>query len=180
MKNEYARILDKAYKFFFRKGHVQDLKGHPMLHEPAFVCISSTVLPSMKKDWVYHVKIIIHQSLCSVKEVDCTWTAGLSGCCYHVTGTLFCLENYIYQGLQEEEKKGCPEHLQVWTKPVTKCVTGRPTDKVKLKKIMYDIERRPKLHSIDEWDCRPLLKGIIDPNKAQNLRDRLTSMQQKN
>jgi len=55
MKTEYTRTLDKAYKFF-REGYVQDVKSHPMLHEPGFVCVASTVLPSMKKYQIYYVK----------------------------------------------------------------------------------------------------------------------------
>ena len=37
----------------------------------------------------------------------CSCPTGLSGYCNHVTATLYCLEDYIHLGLQEDEKKGC-------------------------------------------------------------------------
>ena len=34
-----------------------------------------------------------------------------------------------------------------------------------------------KLHTINEWDCRPVSRRIINPNKARNLRERLCAIQ---
>ena len=141
-----------------------------------FVCVASTVLPSIKK--IRYT--MLHQLSCLVKAAYCKYPAGLSGCWNHVTGTLYCLEDYIYQDLQKEEKKGCTNCLQAWNQPRLRNVTGCPTDKVKLTKTAYGIERRPKLHSIKEWDCQPLSRRIIDPNKAQNLKDSLSSIREKN
>ena len=59
----------------------------------------------MKKDCVYHVNIVVGESPCSINTAYCTCPAGLSGCCNHVIATLYCLEDYIHQGLQDEEKK---------------------------------------------------------------------------
>ena len=70
----------------------------------------------MRKDRVYAVTIVIWESTCSVATACCTCTAGLSSCCNHVTGTLYCLEEYIHQGLQDE-RKGCTECLQKWNQP---------------------------------------------------------------
>ena len=158
MKTEYTRTLDKAYKFY-RKSYVQDVKSHPMLHEPDFVFVASTVLLSMKKDRIYYVKVILHQLSFLVKAAYCTCPAGLSGCCNHVTGTLYCLEDYIYQDLQEEERKGCTDRLQVWNQP-----TGCPT------RLHMALNEYPSCISINEWDCWPLLRRIIDPNKAHETR----------
>ena len=71
----------------------------------------------MRKDRVYTVTIVMQESNCSVATAYCTCTAGLSGCCNHITGTLYCLEDYIHQGLQDDERKGCTEHLQKWNQP---------------------------------------------------------------
>ena len=71
----------------------------------------------MRKDRVYSVTIVIQELRCSVTTAYCTCTAGLSGCCNHITGTLYCLEDYIHQGLQDNERKGCTERLQKWNQP---------------------------------------------------------------
>ena len=176
MQTEYTRTLDKGYRFF-QDGHVQDVKCHPLPHKPNFVYVASTVLPSMKKDCVYHVNIVVGESPCSINTAYCTCPAGLSGCCNHVIATLYCLEDYIHQGLQDEEKKGCTERLQVWNQPRLRNVIGRPTDEVKLTKKVYGVEKRPKLYTINKWDCRPLSRRIIDPNKARRLRERLCTIQ---
>ena len=55
---EYTRTLDKAYRFF-QDSHVQDFKYHPMDHKPDYVCVVSRVHPSMKKDRVYSVTIVL-------------------------------------------------------------------------------------------------------------------------
>lgn len=101
---EYTRTLDKGYRFF-QDGHVKDIKYHPMDHKPDYVCIMSRVLPSMRKDRVYIVNIVIQESTCAVTTACCSCPAGLSGYCNHVTATLYCLEGYIHLGLQEDEKR---------------------------------------------------------------------------
>ena len=63
---------------------------------------------------MYAVTIATQKSTCSVATAYCTSTAGLSGCCNHITGTLYCLEAYIHLGLQDDERKGCTERLQKW------------------------------------------------------------------
>jgi len=44
----------------------------------------------------------------------CACPAGLPGCCNYMTATLYCLEDYIDCGLQEDEQKGRTERLKVW------------------------------------------------------------------
>lgn len=61
-----------------------------------------------------------------------------------------------------------------------------PTDEVELTKRVYGsltkrvygVEKRPKLHTINEWDCRPVSRRMIDPNKACHLRERLCAIQE--
>ena len=105
-----------------------------MPHLRDFICITAKVLPSMRKDRVYAVTIVIQESNCSVSTAYCTCTAGLSGCCNHVTGTLYCLEDYIHQGLQDDERKGCTERLQKWNQPRKQDPDARPTDEITLTK----------------------------------------------
>ena len=67
----------------------------------------ATVLPSMRKDHVYTTVVVFHESTARVASAHCACPAGLSGCCNHVTAMLYCLEEYIYLGLYEDELKGC-------------------------------------------------------------------------
>lgn len=175
---EYTRTLNKGYRFFL-DGHVQDIKYHPMDHKPDYVCILSRVLPSMRKDRVYVVNIVFQESTCAVTTAYCSCPAGLSGYCNHVTATLYCLEDYIHLGLQEDEKSGCTDRLQTWNQPRMHSTTPRPTDSVVLTKKVFGVQKRPKVVTINNWDCRPTCRRIVDPNKARCLRERLCFIQNK-
>ena len=59
----------------------------------------------MRKDRIYNVIIIICNSTAEVSVAYCGCLAGLSGCCNHVTATLYCLEHYFHEGLFEDDKK---------------------------------------------------------------------------
>ena len=144
---EYTRTLDKAYRFF-QDDHVQNFKYHPMPEILHHVCVTATVLPSMRKDHIYSVTILIHESTARVVKAHCACPAGLSGCCKHVTATLYCLKDYIHSGLQDDELKGCVERLQTWNQPRIQHVDPRPTDEVQLAKKEYGIEKRVKAHRI--------------------------------
>ena len=132
---EYTRTLDKAYRFF-QDGHVQNIKYHPLPTVPNHVCVTTVVLRSMRKDRVYSVTVFIHESA-HVAKACCSCPAGLSGCCNHVMATLYCLEDHIHSGLQEDEWKGCTEHLQTWNKPRKRDSKPRKTDSVQLIKTQY-------------------------------------------
>jgi len=94
----WTRLTD-----FFKDGHVQAIKYHPWSSQPDVICVTSSVLPSMRKDRVYCVTVAIKESTC---RAYCTCPAGLSGCCKHVTSTLYCLEDFVRRSLREEEKNG--------------------------------------------------------------------------
>ena len=94
----YTHTFDKAYHFF-QDGHVQNVRYNPMPTQPDFVCISASVLPSMKKDKMYNVFIVLSKLSAKVKTAFCVCPAGLSGCCNHVTATLYCVEDYFRSGI---------------------------------------------------------------------------------
>ena len=173
---EYTRTLDKAYRFF-KDGHVQAIKYHPWSSQPDVICITSTVLPSMRKDRVYCVTVAIKESTCRVVTAYCTCPAGLSGCCNHVTSTLYCLEDFVRRGLREEERMGCTEKLQKWNQPRKRNVDPRPTDDVVLTKAEYGKQKRSKVLHVNKWDCRPDTRRIVDPNKARRLRESLSEIE---
>ena len=136
---------------------------------PNCACIAAVVLPSMKKDRLYNVCILIHRSNTQVIRAFCTCPAGLSGCCNHVTATLYCLGDYFHCGLQEDEQKGCTDRLQTWNQSRKRNLDARPTDNVKLVKHEHGVEKRVKIHRVNEWDCRLVCRRIVDSNKARTL-----------
>jgi len=174
---EYTRTFNKGYRFF-RDGHVQEIKYHPMPRKVNYACVRSSVLPSMRKDRIYATKIFFCESTASVVSAYCTCTAGLCGCCNHITATLYYLEEYINMGLCEDELVGCTDRLQAWIKPRKKNVEARPTDDVVLRKMEYGVEKRPKVHRVNTWDCRPVSKRIVDPNRSRRLKRRLSLLEQ--
>ena len=174
---KYTRTLSKAY-VFFKDGHVQDIKYHPIPYKPGYVCVRATVLPSMRKDRVYTTIVFLHESTARVASAHCACPAGISGCCNHVTATLYCLEEYIYLRLYEDEVKGCTDRLQMWNQPRKRNVVPQPTDEVIVRKNEYGTDKRSKIHRVNSWDCRPVSKRIVDPNKARKLHDRLVALEQ--
>ena len=44
--------------------------------------------------------------------------------------------------------------------------------------MQYGLLKRFKIHHVNKWDCQPLSRRIIDPNKVRNLRERLISIEQ--
>ena len=60
------------------------------------------------------VIIAIHESTSRAITACCSCPAGLSGCYSHITATLYCLENYVYSGLQDDEQNSCTDWLQTW------------------------------------------------------------------
>jgi len=89
----YTRTLDKAYGFF-KDGHVQNVRYHSLPSQPDFICIGASVLPSLKKDKIYIVFIAL-SNCAKVNTAFCVCPAGLSGCCNHVTATLYYIEEYF-------------------------------------------------------------------------------------
>ena len=71
------------------------------------------------------------------------------------------------------------DRLQTWNQPRKRNLDARSTDDVKLVKREYGMEKRVKIHRVNEWDCRPVCQRIVDPNKARTLRDGLSAIQQK-
>ena len=78
--------------------------------------------------------------------------------------------------MDEEDKKGCTEKLQTWNQPRNKKVDARPTNLVTLTEVVYGVEKRPKLHKINEWDCRPTPTRIAQPVRRAKLWNRLMAL----
>ncbi|XP_065893458.1 uncharacterized protein [Dysidea avara] len=174
----FTRPLDKAYRFF-QDGHVQNIRYHPMPNQLNYICIGADVLPSMKKDKLYKVYIVLSELTSDVAKAFCACPAGLSGCCNHVTATLYCLQNYFHLKLNEEDEKSCTEKRQLWNQPRDKKVDARPTNLVTLTKKVYGVEKRIKVCTVNQWDCRPTSRRAVPPDRRPNLRSRLLAIDQK-
>lgn len=117
-------------------------------------------LPSMRKDRVYAVTIVI-----------CVWL--LQPRYWH-----FILFRRLHSPRSSGRwKKGLHRALTK-VEPSKKARFWCPTDEVTLEKKVYGVEKRAKLHRINEWDCRPISKRIIDPNKARRFVELLHTIQQ--
>ena len=88
------------------------------------------------------------------------------------------MEDYFRSGMDEEDKKGCTEKLQTWNQPRNKKVDARPTNLVTLTEVVYGVEKRPKLHKINEWDCRLTSRRIAQPVRRAKLWNRLMALDQ--
>jgi len=88
------------------------------------------------------------------------------------------LEDYFHLGLHEDEKKGCTDRLQTWNRPRKRNIEARPTDDVKLTKEQYGVKKRLKIHRVNKWDCRPLSRRIINPDKSRDLHEQLSTIEQ--
>ena len=47
-----------------------------------------------------------------------------------------------------------------------------------MNKVEYGIEKRVKIHRVNSWDCHPVSRRIVDPNKGRNLRRCLALLEQ--
>ena len=54
-----------------------------------------------------------------------------------------------------------------------KKVDARPTNLIMLPKKVYGVEKRPKVCSVNKWDCRATSKRAVPPNWKANLRKKL-------
>ena len=81
---------------------------------PDYICIGASALPSMKKHKKYDVHAVLSTHTAHVRTVICNRPAGLSGCCNHITTTLYCTKEYFWLKLNEEDQKGCTKKFQVW------------------------------------------------------------------
>ena len=76
-------------------------------------------------------------------------------------------------------KKGVQNvFLQTWNRSRKLDADPQPTDSVQLVRKQYVTEKRPKKHRVNEWDCRPINRRLVDPNVARNLRECLSRIEQ--
>ena len=68
---------------FYKDGHVQHIRYHPMPSVPGYISVAATVLPSIRKDQIYHVFIVITESTAHAITACYACPAGLTGCCNH-------------------------------------------------------------------------------------------------
>ena len=89
------------------------------------------------------------------------------------------MEEYFRLGINEEEAKGCTEKQQTWNIPRPAKVDARPTNLVTLTKKVYGVEKRPKVYTVNKWDCRATSRRQVGyADKRASLRNRLLNIDQ--
>ena len=111
-----VRPLTKGYRFF-NDGHVTkiSLTGVP-LKTSAVTYVKCKVLPSMRKSLLYDAMVCLDPEG-DVLTATCTCVAGLAGCCNHIAGLLYALEDFVRLALREESSVACTSKLQAWNRP---------------------------------------------------------------
>ena len=86
----YNHTLDIAYRFF----KMAMSKTFDTI--PCQVCQTMFALMQLlKNNKMYNVRIVLSKHTTHVERAICVCPAGLSGCCNHVTATLYCVEDYF-------------------------------------------------------------------------------------
>lgn len=57
-----------------------------------------------------------------------------------------------------DEEKGCTDRLHTWNQPRQRNLDARPMDDLKLVKHEFGVEKRVKLHRVNEWDYQPVCR----------------------
>ena len=102
---------------FFRSGHVQAIEFNEMSEYPTLCYVRATVLPSMRMDRVYTVRLCCRYDqgnssyVPTVHVANCVCPAGLAGSCNHVAALLYALEDFVRLGLREEAALTCTQKL---------------------------------------------------------------------
>ena len=171
------RGLAKGYRFF-KSGHIQDIEYHELPDFAGNCHIRCTALPSMRKDRKYKVRLCCTTSTSPADHIPtvlialCSCPAGLAGCCNHVGGLLYALDDFVRCGLREEAGKACTEKLMQWNRPHSAHVKPRRVTGVHLKKHTFcGRDRRSKKKKIPFYDPRPSNCRLPNPD----LVDRLTA-----
>jgi len=109
---EYTRTLGKA--FVFLKIAMYRTSSITHFHKSLAMCVLDQMFCHL---WRKTTVIILNESTAHVASAHCACPAGLSSCCDNVMATLYCLEEYIYLGLYDDEIKYCTDRLQKWNQP---------------------------------------------------------------
>ena len=160
------RGLGKGYRFY-KDGHVQNIQFHPLPESSEFCFVEALVLPSMLKTKKYSVRLCL-TSEGEVHTAYCVCPAGLAGCCNHIAGLLYALEDFVRLGLREESKLPCTSKLQQWNRPRCRKVPPRRVREVVAVKEEYGRMKKAKVHPI--YDPRPLKLQLPDPKEQNELK----------
>ena len=155
--------IDKGYNFF-RSGHVQKLE---LADGTGCSFVRCTVLPSMKKCDPYRTKVCLHPDG-MVKAAICTCTAGLAGCCNHVAGLLYALEEFVRFGLKADDPTSPTSRLCQWNRPRSKKVVPQRVADIRLAKASFSGKRTSLKRA--EYNVIPPNKRILDPAEVEKFK----------
>ena len=169
------RGLDKGYRFF-RDGHVQKIRLNldvPSDGNTSLCYVDCLVLPSMRKDRIYRVRLCaavpVNERLSTdVHAAYCICPAGLAGSCNHIAALLYALEDFVRSGLREEAAKSCTEKLKAWNRPRAQKVKPREVSKVFLRKeeLSKQGSKRLKIEK-PHYDPWPMCNRLVVVEEVQ-------------
>ena len=164
------RGIDKGYKFF-KDGHVQAIEFHDLDGNPERCYVRSKVLPSMRKTEPYRARICLFRDG-MVEVAYCVCTAGLAGCCNHIAGLLYALEEFVRLGLREEPESPT-SRLCKWNKPRSKKVAPCKVADIRLSQSQFLKEKRSRGPKA-VYNPIPPNKRLVDPAEITQLRTDMT------
>ena len=164
------RGLCKGYKFFANK-HVQAIEMHDLDGHPGFCYVRAKVLPSMRKTEPYKVWVCLRRNA-AVAAAGCVCTAGLAGSCNHVAGLLYALEDFVVEGLREEDPRSPTSRLCRWNIPRSRKVRPLPIADVRLERARHGGPKRARGNKPCYIPLPPNHR-VVNPEHGRRLRREL-------
>ena len=115
---DWTKAIDSSGMVMCRRFDFHPCSGAGNIHMIAIdgdhVYVTCTVLPSMRKDRLYDVRVCCTVPANSsvsphVRAAYCVCPAGLAGSCNHIAALLYALEDFVRLGLREEASKTCTD-----------------------------------------------------------------------
>ena len=137
--------------------------------------MTCTVLPSMRKDRTYQVRVSCTVPAradvsTDVRAAYCICPAGLAGSCNHVAALLYGLEDFVRSGLRAEADKTCTEKLKARNRPPARKVKPRQVSEVFLvKQIFWKREIKRLRITKPHYDPRPISERLPVVDQVENL-----------
>ena len=108
----------------------------------------------MKKNLLYHIKIILAKESGDIHHAECGCPAGLgpSGSCKHIAALAYALEEYS-RIRSIRDQVACTSELQTWNRPRKQKLDPADIRSIKFVKLEHDKVKRPMKSKL--YDPRP-------------------------
>ena len=160
------KSINSSAENLFKCGHIQRVE---VCQTTTALYIRALCLPEMRKDRVYHLKLILNQS-CDVVYASCGCAAGMgpSGSCKHIGALCYAFSDFCKHGSMPEFLS-CTDKLQSWNKPRSRKVDIIPVEELCARRS----ELNNKMHKSVIYDPRPEQFQKVLPSSIEQLRSDL-------